>query len=167
MPKPLQWLGQAVVYAATIAVIGYLSAAPSYNAFPADQAMITLSFSHGAQRKGECHRRTAEEIAKLAPNMRRPMDCPRERWPVEVTMQLDDKPLLDATYPPTGLSSDGPAQVFVQFTVPTGRHRLVARLDDDGGHEGFEHSLDREIELAPRQRLVLDFRSDAGGFILR
>jgi hypothetical protein len=167
MPRPLQWLGQAVVYAATIAVVGYLSAAPSYNAFPAHQAMITLSFSHGAQRKGECRRLSAEESAELAPNMRRLTDCPRERWPVAVMLRLDDTPLLDATYPPTGLSSDGPAQVFVQFTVPAGRHKLVARLDDDGGHEGFEHDFARDIALAPQQRLVLDFRSDAGGFILR
>jgi hypothetical protein len=164
--EPLRYFGQAVVYLLVAVVLGYFASAPSYIHLPPDQALIKLSFAHGAARKGECRRRTAEELARLAPNMRRPMECPRERLSVEVELLLDGAPLYRAVLPPTGLAGDGPSRVYRRFAVAPGPHRLMARLRDSSRTQGFDHEREAEIELAPGQNFVIDFRKDAGGFVL-
>lgn len=77
MTKVLRYLLQALLYGAFIAVLGYFSTSPAYRHLPPDQALVKLSFTHAAQRKGECRTRTPEELAKLPPNMRIAQDCPR------------------------------------------------------------------------------------------
>ena len=49
--------------------------------------------------------------------------------------------------------------------VSAGRHRLVARLRDSDRTEGFDYEHEAEIELAPGQNFVVDFRAVSGGFI--
>ncbi len=163
----IRYLAQGAVYAVVAALLGYFSAAPAYQHFPKDKAMIKLAFAHGGSRKGGCRRRTREELAKLPPNMRRPMDCPRRRVPVYVELELDGAPLYRASLPPTGLSGDGPSRVYERFTVSPGRHRLVMRLRDSERDRGFDYERVAEIELRPGQNLAVDFRADAGGFVLK
>ncbi len=165
MTRPLAILGQALAYLLFAAVLGVFSAAPSYTHLEPDRALIKLSFSHAAQRKGECRRLTPEEIAALPPNMRRTQDCPRERLPVLVELVLDGRVVARELLPPAGLHGDGASAVYRRFPVNAGRHRLVARLRDSGRTEGFDYEGAAEVELAPGQNFVVDFRSETGGFI--
>ena len=71
------------------AFIGCLLLHPRYRHLAHDQALLKLSFTHAGQLVHECRRRTPEELAKLPPNMRAPLDCPRERSPVTVELALD------------------------------------------------------------------------------
>lgn len=165
MIKALQICGQIAVYAAFAALIGYFSDSPRHAYFPGDAAAVTLSFAHGAKRKGECRRLSREELQNLAPNMRKPISCPRERLPVVVELELDGRDLYRATLPPTGLSGDGPSRVYERFVVPTGRHTLVARLRDSKRTSGYDYTITKHVILAPAQNLAIDFRADIGGFV--
>src|SRR3972149_2441939 len=123
MPKKImQYSGQAVFYGLFVAVIGYFSTAPAYVHFPPDQALIKVSFSHAGQPLEECRVRTAEELEKLPPNMRVPMQCGRERSPVVFELELDGKPVYRAELPPAGLSRGGVSPVYQRFQGPAGRH---------------------------------------------
>jgi hypothetical protein len=166
MAEPLRYLGQGAVYLLLALGIGYFSDSPAHTHFPPDRALIKLSFAHGA-RKEECRRRTEDELAKLSPNMRRPMACSRERLPVAVELLLDGAPLYQAVLPPTGLAGDGPSRVYQRFAVPPGRHELSARLRDSDRGEGFDYERTAAIELAPAQSLAIDFRPEMGGFVFR
>jgi hypothetical protein len=166
MAEPLRYVGQGVLYLLLALVIGYFSDRPAYTHFPPDMALIKLSFAHGA-KKEECRRRTPEELAKLPPNMRRPMACGRERLPVTVELLLDGAPLYQAVLPPTGLAGDGPSRTYQRFAVPPGRHELVARLRDSDRGEGFDYERTAVVELKPAQSLAIDFRAEMGGFVLR
>ncbi|MFO1350599.1 MAG: hypothetical protein U1F68_07950 [Gammaproteobacteria bacterium] len=123
-----------------------------------------MSFSHAGKPIRECKRLAPEEIAKLPPNMRIALDCPRERLPLQVELELDGRALYRAAHPPTGLWKDGPAKVYQRFTVAPGRHSLVARLRD-GNREGFDFERETRIELKPGQNFVIDFHVEAGGFV--
>jgi hypothetical protein len=162
----IRFLGQAACYAAVALLLGYFSSAPAYAPIPPDQALIKLSFMHGAQRRGDCRRLSSEELAKLAPNMRKTVECPRERLPVIVELELDNELLYAATLPPTGLSGDGPSRAYQRFVVPPGRHRLVVRMRDTARTEGFDHLREADIELRPGQNLAIDFNPVASDFIL-
>jgi hypothetical protein len=165
VPKPLAYLGQAVVYALIAVLLGYFSTSPSYQRFSTDQAQITLSFTHGGKRKGgECRRLTTEEIAALPGNKRRAMDCERERLPVLVELELNGELHLSESLRPGGLSKDGPSQIHRHIQVPVGRHHLVVRLRDSDRSEGYDFTREIEIDLVSLQHFVIDFRSEQGGF---
>ena len=165
MPRPLRVLGQILAYAAVAVLFGLFSDWPRFTAFPPDQAQILLSFAHGAARKGECRRLSAEEIAELPANMRRSELCPRERLPVVVELLLDDEPLIRESLPPSGLAGDGPSQIHRQFAVPPGSHRLTVRLRDSARAQGFDYERSETVVLRERQNFVIDFRADTGGFL--
>ena len=165
MPRLLRYAGQAAVYVLLALAIGVLSNAPDYRHFPAGSALVKLSFAHSAAPAGACRRRTAEELAAMPANMRRPFDCPRERLPVHVVLELDGATVLDASLPPTGLWDDGPSMIYRRFEVPAGTHRFVARLRNSARETGYDYETDESIELARGQSLAIDFR--AGGFVFK
>jgi hypothetical protein len=165
-PKGLRLLGQGLAYLAIALTLGYFSNRPAHEYFPENMAMIKLALAHGGDIKEPCHRRTAAELAELAPNMRRPTECERERLPLLVELELDGQLLYRASLPPTGLAKDGPSWAYESFAVTPGRHELVARMRDSHA-EGFDYERRAEIELVARQNLAIDFRAETGGFIFR
>lgn len=165
MSRTLGVIGQALVYAAVAAVIGYLASRPLYRQLAPDQAQIKLSFAHGSARLHECRRLTSEEIAKLPPEKRRPNTCSRERVPLQIQLRVDDRTILDETLQPTGLAADGPVRIYRKFAVRAGAHVIMVRLRDDRGKGGVDYQARRAVVLAPGQNLAIDFKQDAGGFI--
>ncbi|MBI2977297.1 MAG: hypothetical protein HYY38_00335 [Rhodospirillales bacterium] len=166
MTSTLRYLGQGTVYALFAALIGYLSMYPVYNPFPSDHALVKFSLAYAGKPKGECHRRTAEELAKLAPNMRKPFVCPRQRLSLLIELEMDGAVLYRDVLNPTGLSGDGPSRAYRRFTVPAGEHRFVARLRDSDRAEGFDHVRDEKVTLKVGQNLAIDFKGTAAGFTL-
>ena len=167
MARPIAWIGQVLLYGLFALIIGYFSSSPPYRHLPADQALIKLSFSHEGKLVSACRQRTAEELAKLAPNMRAPMDCPRERSPVTVEIDLDDVPAYRHVAKPSGLSLDGASTVYHRIPVLSGEHRLAIRLSDDARATDFNYRREETVMLKPGKVLVIDFNREAGGIILQ
>lgn len=163
-PAPVRYALQVLAYAAFAAFLGYFSTSPSYRLRGDDQAVVKLSFSHSAQLLQACRQRSAAELARLAPNMRTPLDCPRERAAVVVELDMDGQALNRIRTAPTGLHKDGAATVYRRLAIPAGHHRFEARLSDspDGAFH-FTRSID--LDLLPGQVIVIDFLTHEGGFV--
>ena len=161
-----RYAGQAVAYGVFMVLVAYFSASPAYTHLDPEQALLKVSFSHAGDPVRECRRLTPEEIAELPPNMRRPDDCPRERVPLFLVVELDGTVLYEGALPPTGLWGDGPSNVYERFPLPSGSHRLSLRLRDSRREEGFDYESRVEVDLVPRQNLVVDFRPATGGFVV-
>lgn len=166
MKQALRIAAQLALYVPLMALIGYFSSAPTFSPVGANEALLRLSFIHAAQRKAPCRERSAEELARLAPNMRAALDCPRERAPLFVELELDGKVVLRREVPPAGLQRDGNATVYHRLPVPAGKHRIVVRLRDRPG-EGFNFTGEETVELAPGRVLLIDFVAAKGGFLFR
>lgn len=164
-PKPLAILFQVIFYGAFVAFIGYFSSNPSYQHLAADKALLKISLAHFGDR--ECRKRTPDELAKLPPNMRNPMDCPRGRSPIRLEVDLDGKPLFHTTLKPTGLSGDGISTVYRRIELPAGEHRLAARMSDNERLEGFKYVKEETLTIKPAQVLVIDFNPDHGGLFFK
>jgi len=167
MKRTLQYFGQACAYALFAALLGYFSTSPAYQQLPDDYALVKLSFSHAAQRKHPCRERSAEELAKLARNMRIAKDCPRERSNVVVELEMDGQPLYHVVLPPSGLAHDGVSSVYRRLPVRAGTHRFVVRLKDTE-QGGFGYVREESVSLEAGRVLVIDFKADApgaGGFV--
>jgi len=160
--KPLQYVAQAVAYAAFAATVGYLSASPAYQHVEPGAAVIKMIFSHASSRVAECRTLTPEEIEALAPNMRRPTECGRERHPIFVELILDDSLIYSGMSEPIGLWKDGPTNVYEKFVVAPGAHRVIMRLRDTGRTTGFDYEQTEDIELRSRQNFVIGFRPETG-----
>jgi hypothetical protein len=96
--------------------------------------------------------------------MRLTLDCPRERLPVLVELEMDGKLLLRRELAASGLSHDRASSIYHKFVVPPGRHRVTVRLRDSARTEGFDYTRSTEVELRPRQNFVVDFHATNGGF---
>lgn len=164
--KIVRIAAQLVLYLPLMAIIGYFSTEPRFSAIGADQALVRVSFIHAAQRKQECRRRSAQELAKLAPNMRAALDCPRERADLLVEVELDGTMVLHREVKPAGFQRDGNAVVYQRLAVPAGRHRIVVRLRDRPEGD-FNYVKEQTVELAAGRVLLIDFNAAQGGFLFR
>jgi hypothetical protein len=167
MDKVLRYALQIFNYSIFMIVVGYFSVAPAYHSLEPNQASIVIAFGHVGQLIGECRQRTPEELAKLAPNMRNPMVCPRERSPINLELFMDEQLLFRDTFNPPGLSGDWGVDVYRQFTVPSGSHHLTVRMKDNVRTEGFNYEHKANVILNPSQLLTIDFQPNAGGFIVQ
>ena len=156
-PPAAAWIGQGLLYALFALGIGVFSNWPPYRALASDRALIKLSMSHTGKPVSDCRQQTPEELAKLPPNMRAPVRCPRERSPILVELDVDGAPVLHRVALPTGVSKDGAASIYQRLAVSAGTHRVAVRLNDDRRASGFTHTREATVTLAPAQILVIDF----------
>lgn len=165
MVKPLSLAGQAVLYAAFAAFIGYFASHPRYQHLAPDRSVIKLSMSHFGER--ECRKRSPEELARLPRNMRAPLECRRERSPLAIEVEIDGQTVYRDRIQPSGIARDGVAAVYRRFDVAAGRHALAVRMNDNAKLAGFNRVRQGTVELKPAQILVIDFNPDQGGVFFR
>lgn len=161
------WVGQALLYGAFALTIAVFSNWPVYRPLPAGQALVKLSFTHAAKRMAECRKLSAEELARLPPNMRSATKCERERAPVKVEVDIDGAPVFRELAPPSGLSRDGASSIYRRAGVTAGTHRIAVRMKDSPGSGDFDYRREAEVNLKPAQILVIDFDAEKGGITLQ
>ena len=167
MNNGLRLFLQAVTYTVFAVVVGYLSASPAYQYGDPGNATIKLSLSHAADRVKPCVRLTPEQIAELAPNMRRPETCERQRLPLTVELEIDGETVMTIEAPPSGLWNGGPASVYERFEVDPGRHTITARLRDSDRTEGWDYVHTEDVTLVSSRYFTVTFRAETGGFAFR
>lgn len=157
------WAGQIVLWGLFALAIAALSRWPVYQHLESQQALIKVSFTHSGKPVSDCRKQSAEELAKLPPNMRAGTVCPRERSPVNVQVALDGKTVLERSTPPSGLSRDGASAMYARLVVPAGEQRIAVKLSDDVRARDAGYQREATVKLAPGQVLVIDFDAEKGG----
>lgn len=148
-------------------VVGLLSVWPRYSLVDEHNAIITVTISHAAQRIGECRILTQEELNKLPPNMRKPSDCPRERHAVRFEMRSGDNVLYEDVLLPSGVWSDGKANIYQRVVVPAGRHDVYVGMNDSGGETGFDYETQASLDIASGRNVVVSFDPELQQFTIR
>jgi len=160
-------LAQGVLYALFAAAIGVFSAWPRYRHLEPDQGLLRLSFKHPGKLVGECRQRSADELARIPPQLRTQLDCPRERSPVRVRVELDGEPLYDESFQPSGLRRDGAASGYRRLPIPAGEHHLKVQVNDDVRTDAVTYQVERKVAFAPGQVVLIDILADQGGVVIR
>jgi hypothetical protein len=163
--KPVRYLLQAINYTVFMALIWYFATAPSIRILNDDEAVITIAFAHAGELREPCQKLSSEELAELAPNMRKLEDCPRERSPVMIQASLDGKSIFNESLAPPGLFSDGGVDVYFSGRVPAGIHELEINMDDSIRDEGINHTFRQQIDIDPYRIVLIDFDSETGFII--
>ncbi len=167
MNRALNWAGQALLYGSFAAAVGVFSRWPAYHPLADGMAQVKVSFNHHGARLVECRTQTAEELARLAPHMRRATQCERERAPVHIEVDIDGRNVLQQSVAPAGLSRDGASAFYRRLDLPAGPHRIAVRLQDDPGAGAAVHQREEVVTLQPAQVLVIDFNADKGGIVFQ
>lgn len=160
--KPMRYLLQAINYSVFMGLVWYFATAPSIRILADDEAMITIAFAHAGELREPCRKLSYEELAKLAPNMRKPEDCPRERSPVTIEAHLDGKPLYNESLQPPGLFGDGGVDVYYSGKIPAGEHHLALKMNDSVRKTGFNHLFEQQVVIDPAHILLVGFDSRTG-----
>lgn len=167
MGRIARGVAQALAYAAFAVAVAVFSTWPPYRYLGPDEALLRLSFKHPGKVKTECRRRSAEELARLQPQFRTELECPRERSPVRVRVVVDGRTLVDEAYAPAGLSRDGASSAYRRLSIAAGSHALRVQFNDDARVDGFTHERSAQLEVVPGQVVLIDFDPARGGVIFR
>ncbi len=159
-------IGQVMAFSLFVAVLGIFSAWPDYRLLDEQEAIVSLTFSHAAQRVEACRRLTQEELNALPPNMRKPDECPRERHEIYVEMRLDDRLVHTETALPSGLWKDGKGDIYRRMAIDAGDYSLFVGMNDSGSGEGFDYVERQEVTIAPGQNLVVTFDDSQQSFVI-
>ena len=167
MTRSLRMVSQVILYAAFAIAVGWLSVMPAYDYASQDVSSIKLSLSHATERIVPCVRLTPEQIAKLAPNMRRVEQCERARLPLHVEIDIDGETVVAVQAQASGLWNDGPASVYERFDVAPGPHTITARLRDSARDDGWDYTHSEDVVLEPGRYFTVTFDAATGGFHYR
>lgn len=167
MSKSLKILLQAAIFGVFAMGLATLSVWPAYEYRSADVAIIKLSLSHATNRTKPCVILTAQELAKLAPNMRKLERCERERVPLTVELDIDGQTLIRVQAPPTGLWSDGASAVYETLEVSPGTHTVTVRLRDSARTDGWDFSDTTVAVFEAQHYFTVTFAAEDGGFTFR
>lgn len=167
MANAMRIVLQALNYAVFMALVWYFSFSPPFRQLAPDQAVVTLAFAHAGERREECRTLSPEELAKLPPNMRLQLDCPRERSPITVDLLLGGEFVIKEVANAPGLYADQGVDVYRSVKVPAGEHHLKVTMNDDVRVEGPTYTLEQTVTLTPAQLLVVDFDSDVHKFVVK
>jgi hypothetical protein len=149
------------------AVVGLLSVWPRYNLVDEGNAIITIAFAHAAQRVGECRILTQEELNTLPPNMRKPADCPRERHVVRFELHSGNDVLYEDVLMPSGIWSDGKANIYRRVAVAAGKHEIFIGMNDSGDETGFDYETRHSMNIATGSNVVIRFDPETQQFSVR
>jgi hypothetical protein len=155
--KPLRYLLQALNYSIFMALIWYFASSPPVRIIEDDEAMITIAFAHAGDLREPCRRLSQEELMELPPNMRKPTECPRERSPVIIEALLDGKIIYNKSMQPPGIYNDGSINVYYSSRIPAGKHHFQIKMDDSVRVEGFNHSVEQDVDIKPAQIMLVEF----------
>ncbi len=158
---------QVISYSIFAAVIGYFSSNPTYVRAAQDASLFKISINHPGKRKVPCRRRTKEELSNLAPNMRAPMSCSRERWSVSLKLVMDGKVVYEKTVPPSGLWRDSKSSFYESFFMPSGEHHMRMVMNDGGGKPENDYVLETDVNFLASHVIIAGFDDKHGKLFIK
>lgn len=154
---------QILAYAAFAAAVGYFSRAPSYAYADPENAVLKLSLSRATARVEPCVQLSPEEIAQLSPNMRRELQCERERRPLTLEVSLDGEPLVSIEQQPSGIWRDGQVSIYSSHVLRPGARRLRVQLAESGpGNGDWSETLDEQVVIEAGRYYTVTWRDEDG-----
>ncbi len=158
---------QIVLYAGFAYAVGYLSFWPRYHYASPDVAAVKVSLSHAANHVKPCVKLTPQQIAELAPNMRRSVLCERQRLPLIFELDVDGNAALRIEALPSGLWGDGLSSVYERFDLAPGEHRISTRIRDTARTDGWDYAYEEDVNFAAGRYRTITFKPEKGGFSIR
>ena len=176
----------AAVVLASAAALAALSSTP-YTAESGDRAIVRLAWRARGERVRECHRLSAEELARLPQHMRQEEVCERRILPYRLQVDLDGVRVVDELVRAGGAREDRPLFVFHDLSVMPGTHHLQITFAREGTAQETEEEegaidateagrraretpqhlgLDAPVVVVPRQIMLVTYDDEGRRLLL-
>lgn len=156
----------------------YLFSSYRYGYYPPEESALKIGFKHSGKRvvdcdeaelirkAGESYRKALKTEGQVKMNIEALTGCPRERFPVVVSLSIDGKPVLDRAYSPTGIKKDMASYIYEEVTVQPGPHRVRVTMYDREKKGPPDFTLDETAEFKPGRIKVVWFDDKAEKLVL-
>lgn len=158
-----RWRHRAAATVAMVVacVLAVLVSDVSYTPAAAVECGLVVTFKHPGQ-KVEVKAPAADDPDVL-PHMRgAPGSTERERVPVRMRVTIDGRLLLEKSYPPKGIFSDGASIATETIALDPGVHEVLVEIGDGPDAREWNHRHAERIEVRPHERRVLFFERREG-----
>jgi hypothetical protein len=125
------------------------------------QPELVVSFNHSGALI-EARKLTKEELANRLPHMRAQVNVTRERLPVRLRVQVDDRVVYDQSFQPKGLSKDGPSIAVVRLPQSPGSHQVRVELADTADTDLWTKQWNETVEFQESRNRVVLFDTKSG-----
>jgi coenzyme F420-reducing hydrogenase delta subunit/Pyruvate/2-oxoacid:ferredoxin oxidoreductase delta subunit len=132
-----------------------------YTPPPRSRPELVVSFKDRGAAEN-CRPPRPEEVQNLPLHMRPEQICSRERAPVRMRVSVDDRILLERTYAPRGIFSDGPSVAAERFLLSSGKYRVQVEIGESGNGGGWSHRGEWHMAFAADTRHIILFDRSAG-----
>jgi len=147
--------------------------AVEYRPAEAERALLRLSWRLSAEVGEICRPATEEELAELPVHMRTDEICEPMDSGFDLVVTLDEDTLVAERLEGRGARGDRPISILREWPLAPGKHRLTVRLtpvgevgDRTGAGEVQERELERTVEVAPGEVVVVAIQPETGRLIL-
>ena len=145
----------------------FLSEMPKYPFYNKGMSLIKFTFKYSGKHRTEQRELTERETKDILIHMRRTnspfskmrMIGKRERLPIYVELELDNKNILSKTYYPAGLRKDIPTFAYEEIPVSPGRHYIKIKMRDSRDTNQFNYFIEKEIVVIPERTFILNVSS--------
>jgi len=177
-PFSIGALVKVTIILCLIGVPVYFFSSMPYRYFAHDASAIKIGFKHSGKRivdcdeatlirkAGESYRKSLKTEGQVKMDIGALTGCPRERFPVLVSLSIDGKLILERAYSPTGIKKDMASYVYEEFTVTPGTHRVTVTMYDREKTAAPEYSLDETIDFKPAGIRVVWFDDKSERLVL-
>lgn len=123
MPERLWlWPLRLALAAAVLALIGLLSNLPQGSA--PSQGLVRLAWRTVGEQVQLCRARSAEELSRIAPHMRQPLECRQRTLPYRLEVWVDGSQRIALPVRSAGAQGDRPLYVQAELPLAPGAHEL-------------------------------------------
>ncbi len=155
------WLAAAALAVVVMAGLG-ASTAVGYRAPALPGSELVVSFKHPGVLGEHCRDISEAEKEKLPVHMRRDRICDRGRASVRLRVDVDGKPLVERSYAPAGIWSDGNSVAIERIPVPAGEHDIRVSIGETADPAEWSYVTEARETFTPEARRVVAFEKLAG-----
>ena len=107
-----------------------------YQPYAVNESLLELGLRNNGEMRQTKKQLTAMELAQLSHDEQVNYLNEQQaagRYPTRLRLEIDGKVVLEETYAPLGLRSEGSSYAYGKFLVEPGEHAIKLKLDDSGG----------------------------------
>ncbi len=149
--SPKHFLRGGLLLAIVLAVQVFFTDIP-YQPYAADESLLELGVRNNGEMRQAKKQLTALELAQLSHDEQVNYLNEQQaagRYPTRLRLEIDGKVVLEDSYAPLGLRSEGSSYAYGKFLVEPGEHAIKLSMDDSGGE--LKTVLDKKVKFESRQ----------------
>jgi len=164
----VHWIPAIIILMLPALFVMKYTAVP-YTFYEDDIAVLKVAFQHSGERvsgyddlaflreRGKEFRKKLKEQGQVKMSLKSKAGANRERFPISLTVFIDDKKVAEKDYPPSGTQKDMSAVVYRKFDIDPGRHKIRVIMTDAKNEDTIPYEFEETVNFDRHEVKVITF----------